>query len=88
MARIMRGDPLKKQYANYTVKQWEKQIRLNASKSESAQIDEFHLKSSSLTMYIIFLTWIFGVLQIFSPWGMKFVLIYLYFLLYFGDEKI
>ena len=77
MARIMRGDPLKKQYANYTVKQWEKQIRLNASKSKTAKIDQFHLKSSSLTMYIISLTLIFGILQIFSPWGMNENLLFL-----------
>ena len=57
-----------KDTTTFTVSQWEKQIRLSAAKNAS-QIDEFHLKSTSLTLFILSCTWIIGVLKIFLPWG-------------------
>lgn len=57
-----------KENSTFTVSQWEKQIRLSAAKNAS-QIDEFHLQSTSLTLFILSCTWIIGVLQIFLPWG-------------------
>ena len=68
MVRILRGNTLKhlKNQSMSTITQWQRQM---SDHKTATEMDEFYLKSSALTLFIICVAWTLGMLHSIFNWG-------------------
>lgn len=92
MVRILRGgnSTRVKATAMSSVTDWQRQ---SSSREKPINMDEFHLKSSSLILLVMFFSWTLGILQSIFVWGltipfgtMCFLLGFVYLLMYVASE--